>query len=238
MASSSPDTVTPEICPFCGEERDAAPTNGSATGGTPRCRACLAFLDPLSRQVTQSHMGPWFLRDATRPFFPGVSWEILVGLINRGDISRESIVRGPGTGQFWMRADHAAGIAHLFGVCHACGAEVARGDDRCGACGVVFPRGGDRDRLGLSGTERLSAFATNEELRAGAPKIQQPARREPPRPQASAAAPTDAGLSALEMTLGQEVAIERRKTNWLYVVVAGLLLVNLGLAAVVLWARR
>lgn len=236
---ASSGTVVGDLCPYCGEftERRSELAGGS---GTPRCRGCLAFLDPLSKQVTQSHMGPWAVRDTTRPFYPGVAFEVLVALISRGDVTADTVVRGPGTGQFWMLAREAPGIAHLVGRCHACGGSVRRGESRCGQCGVTFPIFSDRDRLGLPGAsapKRLSAFASDEELRAGAParSVQSPAA-------APFAAPIampiqrpqrDAELSPLEISLGAEVAHERRKTIWLMVIIAGLILVNLGIAA---WA--
>lgn len=240
MAISDEPLTLQDLCPFCGEPNDLAPGPGSAdAAGTPRCRACLAFLDPLSRQVTHSHMGPWFIRDVTRPHYPGVSYEVIAGLIARGDITRESAIRGPGTGQFWMRAALVPGIAHLLGSCHACGAEVSRADGRCHSCGASFPRFPDRDRLGLVVDERLSAFASNEELRAGAPAPRRPSQREPQGPAPEAPRGEGGGvLTPLEVTLGQEIAGERRKAWWLVGVVGALLVLNVVLAALVLLARR
>ncbi|MBL9149017.1 MAG: hypothetical protein JNM94_10025 [Phycisphaerae bacterium] len=232
-------TLSTELCPFCGEPREDA-DDAVAPNGTPRCRACLAFLDPLSRQVTQNHMGPWFIRDATRPFYPGVAYDVLVGLIARGDIGRDTAIRGPGTGQFWMRAAVAPGVAHLLGSCHACGAEASRGAERCRTCGVYFPRYPDRERLGLVVDERLSAFAPNEELRAGAPAPRPMAPRIElrPAPAAPRAADGVTALTPLERTLGEEIAGERRRTWWLAAVVFALLVVNVGLGVLVLLARR
>jgi hypothetical protein len=243
--NASSDTVVGDLCPYCGEftERRSELAGGS---GTPRCRGCLAFLDPLSKQVTQSHMGPWAVRDTTRPFYPGVAFEVLVALISRGDVTADTVVRGPGTGQFWMLAREAPGIAHLLGRCHACGTGVRRGEGRCGQCGVTFPVFADRDRLGLPGAstpKRLSAFATDEELRAGAPlrpapSVQPAAAGGAPPFAAPIAMPIsrpqrDAELSPLEISLGDEIAHERRKTIWLMIVIAGLVVVNLAIAG---WA--
>jgi hypothetical protein len=248
-STSEADARLGDLCPYCGEftERRSEQAGG---GGTPRCRGCLAFLDPLSKQVTQSHMGPWAVRDTTRPFYPGVAFEVLVALISRGDVTAETVVRGPGTGQFWMLAREAPGIAHLVGRCHACGGSVRRGEGRCGQCGVTFPIFADRDRLGLPGAstpKRLSAFASDEELRAGAPqRPMQSASFAPAVSAAPAGAPfgapiampmprpqRDAELSPLEISLGDEIAHERRKTIWLMIVIAGLVVVNLAIAG---WA--
>ncbi len=236
------DATILELCPFCGEPVRGEPGTADERNGspavTPRCGACLAFLDPLSRRVTHGHMGPWFVRDSTRPHFPGVSWDVMAGLIARGDVGRGTPVRGPGTGQFWVKASRAAGVAHLLGSCHACGADATRSDERCRSCGTIFPRGGDRDRLGLTASEQLSSFATNEELREGAPAAPVRHERAPSAPPSGDPRRDDAGLSPLEVTLGQEVAVERRKTGWLFVVVAALLVLNLALAVVVLLTRR
>jgi hypothetical protein len=238
-AAAAARTASIELCPFCGEPRDDS-DDTIAPNGTPRCRVCLAFLDPLSRQVTQNHMGPWFIRDGARPHYPGVAYEVLVGLVARGDIGPDTAIRGPGTGQFWMRAAVAPGVAHLLGSCHACGAEAARGADRCRTCGVHFPRYPDRERLGLVVDERLSAFAPNDQLRDGAPAPRPMVPRIEPRPSPSAPRPDDRAttLTPLERTLGEEIAGERRRTWWLAAVVFALLVVNVGLGVLVLLARR
>lgn len=229
-----------EPCPYCGEPADrSAPSEQAA--GTPRCRACLAFLDPLSREVTQGHMGPWFLRDETRPFYPGVAFEVLATLVARGEVTRQTILRGPGTGQFWMLAGRTPGVAHLLGVCHACQGDVSKAQaasGSCGVCGARFPAFVERDRLGIVGAtsaQRISAFASDEELRRGAPAPSAAPRPAAPAPALGApvVVARESGRSPLEITLSEEVAAERRKTLWLLLAVGSLLVVNLSIA---LWA--
>lgn len=237
--STSTD-ARPDVCPYCGESTDLV-ANSEQVSGTPRCRACLAFLDPLSKDVTQGHMGPWFLRDPARPFYPGLAFDVLVVLISRGEVTRETVIRGPGSGQFWMRAGAVPGVAQLLGVCHACRAETPKGAKQCTACGVRFPAFPERDRLGLTGSQtaqRLSAFATDEELRAGAPSMPMPA------PRAVQALPTsilhrdESNRTPLEITLSEEVAGERRKTLWLLIAIGLLIVVNLAVAAWALLGMR
>lgn len=127
------------ICPYCGDTQTAG----------ERCRSCGGFFEPLSRQATHNAMGPWFIRDDTRPFQPGCSYETLIKLIERGQITKYSILRSPTTKQFWTVAKRVPGISHLLGYCHSCDASVDPGDHGCHACGVPFGAYLDRNYLGL-----------------------------------------------------------------------------------------
>jgi hypothetical protein len=159
------------ICPYCGEAQPIG----------ERCRACGGFFEPLSRQATHNAMGPWFVRDPERPFRPGCSYETLVQMIERGQVTKYSIIRGPTTRQFWTVARHVPGVAHLLGYCHACDGPVDPEEHGCPHCGVPFGAYLDRNYLGLpeieteawqgeggagpSGVPRgLSSFAADEEL--------------------------------------------------------------------------
>ncbi len=168
------------ICPYCGETQ--RPGN--------RCQACGGYFEPLSRQATHNAMGPWFVRNPERPFQPGCSYETLVALIERGQITRLTVMRGPTTGQFWTVAKRVPGVSHLLGYCHHCGTSVDPRDHGCAKCGATFGAYLDRNDLGLpevrplpweapafdresdrvsvaaaaTGTRGLSSFATDEEL--------------------------------------------------------------------------
>lgn len=143
------ETQTQVICPYCGH----------AQAESPRCESCRGLFEPLSRQATQNAMGPWFIRDEAQPFRPGCSYETLLRLIERGRVTAETTLRGPTTHQFWMRADHVPGLAHLMGRCHACGERVGRGDVCCEFCGVMFGVEAPRDLLGLLPVRDLEAMA-------------------------------------------------------------------------------
>jgi hypothetical protein len=255
---SAADDALPDLCPYCGEAVGATPdasvTNDDATPAVGevtdarRCRACLAFLDPLSRHVTQGHMGPWYLRDATRPFYPGVAWEVLAGLLARGEISGETVLRGPTTGQFWLRAAKAPGIAHRLGVCHACGGRAEATEQACRTCGASFAISAsirtERDRLGLvpAGAERISAFASNEELGIAGPAgpRSEPGSGPPGGarlPQRVATSAEEEEASAIRLSLEHQVASERQKTRWLVVLVGVLLVMDVVLAVALLVVR-
>ncbi len=127
------------ICPYCGETQAQA----------DRCGACGGLFEPLSRQATHNAMGPWFVRIPRRPFQPGCSYETLRKMIERGQVTKYTILRGPTTKQFWSVARHVPGVAHLLGYCHHCDASVDPGDHGCHSCGVPFGAYLDRNYLGL-----------------------------------------------------------------------------------------
>jgi hypothetical protein len=127
------------ICPYCGDTQAAG----------DRCRVCGGLFEPLSRQATHNAMGPWFVRDDSRPFQPGASYETIVKLIERGQITKYSILRSPTTKQFWTVAKRVPGVAHVLGYCHNCDASVDPGDHGCHACGVPFGAYLDRNFMGL-----------------------------------------------------------------------------------------
>ncbi|MEM8834595.1 MAG: hypothetical protein AAGD00_02130 [Planctomycetota bacterium] len=142
--TSRPDAPPPTraaLCAYCGEEQ--------ASAAFERCHACGGLREPLSRQATQNEMGPWQVRNASRPFQPGCSFDTLTRMVDRGRVTRDSVVRGPTTHQFWTRADRTPGVAVLLGVCHACARSVRPSDATCAHCSVVLAPAHDRDSLGL-----------------------------------------------------------------------------------------
>lgn len=147
------------VCPYCGDAQNAG----------DRCRACGGLFEPLSRQATHNAMGPWFVRDEKRPFQPGASYETIVKLIERAQVTRYSIVRSPTTKQFWTVARRVPGLAHLLGHCHNCDASVDPGDHGCHACGVPFGAYLDRNFLGLPEIRPLPWEAGGEDELRPAP---------------------------------------------------------------------
>jgi hypothetical protein len=120
-------------------------------------------------------MGPWFVRDPRRPFQPGCSYETLVKLVERGQVTNHSLLRGPTTKQFWTIAKRVPGVAHLLGYCHQCDASVDPGDHGCHACGVPFGAYLDRNYLGLPEIRPLPWEAVAEEsVPAAAPESRAP----------------------------------------------------------------
>jgi hypothetical protein len=70
-------------------------------------------------------------------------------LIEREQVTKYSVIRGPTTRQFWTVAKHVPGIAHLLGFCHGCDACVDPRAHGCPECGVPFGAYLDRNYLGL-----------------------------------------------------------------------------------------
>jgi hypothetical protein len=136
-------SLSSTTCPYCGVEL------GSANESSNRCFSCRGLLDPLSRQASQNDMGPWFIRDDKSPFRPGCSYEVLRALASKGRLSRETVIRGPSTRQFWMTAAQTPGIGHLFGSCHSCGTECSPTDVTCDECHASFVIESNRQHLGL-----------------------------------------------------------------------------------------
>lgn len=110
-------------------------------------------------------MGPWAIRDESNPFRPGCSYETVKMLVARRRIVAETVIRGPSTRQFWMRASNVPGVAHLLGECHACHKPSSAAAAACTSCGASFAVEDDRQYLGLaevrlvpdSGTQRVQA---------------------------------------------------------------------------------
>jgi hypothetical protein len=134
------------LCPYCGSRQAFATA----------CGVCGGRFDAWSLAATQNDMGAWFVRDSKRPNFVGYSYATIVAAIRAGEIGRDAIVRGPSTRQFWTVARRAAGLAHLFGRCHACQGPVAAEGTDCNACGVSAHDWQDRNYLGLPPVEAVA----------------------------------------------------------------------------------
>lgn len=129
-----------QVCPYCGHRERA---------GAEECSECRGLFEPLSLIATQNAMGPWQIRDEDNPHRPGCSIETLRQLIRRGRVTRETVLRGPTTRQFWQKACETRGVAHLLGVCHACAALARQEHHYCKSCGQSFLVDPDRNWLGL-----------------------------------------------------------------------------------------
>ncbi len=132
----------------------------------PRCQACGGLFDPLSRQASQNAMGPWWVRDESKPFHPGCSYDTLRKLVSRGKVQGETVIRGPTTRQFWMLAKDTPGVSHLLGLCYACHGEAGSEEYMCRRCGAVFEAPQDRQRLGLAPIRLLPGEASPEQVAA------------------------------------------------------------------------
>ncbi len=128
------------LCPYCGLVQPV----------TARCTGCKGLLDPESRQATQNAMGPWYVRNPAAAHHPGCSYATLKDLVRRGKVTRETILRGPTTAQFWNMAANTPGVAVMLGECHACHQPAREDEYLCRHCGVVLTPRTDRQHLGLT----------------------------------------------------------------------------------------
>jgi len=151
-------TPTPRVvvCPYCGDR----------SSDLTRCGTCGGRFDPLSRQSSQNAMGPWFIRDASKPHGPGCSLSTLRALIARGVIKPSTVLRGPTTNQFWTPASRVPGVGHLLGACHACGASTQDAAFACGHCGAGFHTPEDRQHMGLMEARVLPGQASATRIAA------------------------------------------------------------------------
>src|SRR5690606_20596591 len=137
---------------------------GAVTADARRCSACGGHLDPLSRQATQDTMGPWHIHDSAQPFRPGCSFATVRKMLERGQIARRTILRGPTTRQFWTFADLTPAVAELLGVGPTCHARAGPATFRGAACGASFTRDTDRQRVGLAPRRPLPGEAPDDEV--------------------------------------------------------------------------
>lgn len=176
------------LCPYCGLVQPV----------TARCSACKGLLDMESRQATQNAMGPWQVRNPASPFHPGCSFQTLRELVRRGKVTRETIIRGPTTAQFWSMAANTPGVAVLLGECHACHQPAREDEYLCRHCGVVLSPRADRQHLGLAPVRPV-----------GVPLNALPVTSSPPQ-SAFSSAPADsaserAGVGVADPSAGQRL---------------------------------
>ncbi len=122
------DQSTGYVCPFCGlatsEERDEEAA----------CPRCGMNDTPATRKATKARIGPWHVRQMKNPWAPGMRWETLMALVRRGQVTANSIVRGPTTHQLWRRARRVKGLSREFGVCYSCGESIEKDANLCPHC--------------------------------------------------------------------------------------------------------
>ncbi len=159
LSSPDPQSGVPSqkvrvLCPYCGR--------GTLLGS--RCEQCKGLLDPLSRQATQNSMGPWFIHDPQNPFRPGCSYDVIRDMVRRGKITAQTVMRGPGTRQYWMIAARTPAVANILGKCHNCQAPVDPSAVSCPQCSADFSPELDRQFLGLGPVHLLPGQAPAEEV--------------------------------------------------------------------------
>jgi hypothetical protein len=118
------------VCPFCGVTREYTDEFDPATP----CPRCTLADTPTTRNATKARVGPWHVRQVRNPWAPGMRFETLLALIKRGQVTKDSIVRGPTTHQLWKRACEIKGLSREFGACHSCGGEISTQTSLCPHC--------------------------------------------------------------------------------------------------------
>ncbi|MEA2734041.1 MAG: hypothetical protein QOE14_492, partial [Humisphaera sp.] len=134
-ASSSPQPLDGlnndgHVCPFCGLTRDIT-EDFDPSAPCPRCTLADT---PTTRNATKARIGPWHVRQMRNPWAPGMRWETLLALIKRGQVTKDSVVRGPTTHQLWKRASEIKGLSREFAVCYSCGGDIDTQANLCGHC--------------------------------------------------------------------------------------------------------
>ncbi|HEV2294253.1 MAG TPA: hypothetical protein VGR35_10375 [Tepidisphaeraceae bacterium] len=118
------------VCPFCGSINDRPAHDYDNTA----CPRCTMSDTPATRQATRARLGPWFVRQNRNPAAPGMRFETLMALVKRGQVTAQSVVRGPTTNQFWRFAAQVKGLSREFGVCYNCATPVEKSATICPQC--------------------------------------------------------------------------------------------------------
>lgn len=131
------------VCPFCGLTREVTDHFDPASP----CPRCTLPDTASTRNATRLRVGPWFVRQVRNPWAPGMRFETLLALIKRGQVTKDSIVRGPTTQQLWKRAADIKGLSREFGLCHSCGTEISTQATSCPQCNRLQEPPGNPDAL-------------------------------------------------------------------------------------------
>lgn len=118
------------VCPFCGLMREITEDFDPSTP----CPRCTLADTPTTRNATKARIGPWHVRQVRNPWAPGMRFETLLALVKRGQVTKDSIVRGPTSHQLWKRASEIKGLSREFGVCYSCGGEIDAQANLCPSC--------------------------------------------------------------------------------------------------------
>jgi hypothetical protein len=113
------------VCPFCGQQN---------AGGPDPCPHCTMEDTPATRQATKARIGPWYVLQSRNPAAPGMRYATILALINKGQITPRSIIRGPTTHQLWRFAAHVRAISREFSLCYSCGGAIERSSNICHHC--------------------------------------------------------------------------------------------------------
>jgi hypothetical protein len=161
-----------------------------------RCPHCRTSFSLAVRRASREILGPWFYLDSRNPSGRGVTFEMLVKMIEKGRLRADSIVRGPTTHQDWMYAAEVPRLAKYLGLCPHCFAETKPEDTYCTSCQLNMNERPADNRPGVPANlakppYHLSAYEIEKELARSVPSAAEKASGGP-----SEAVPVSAALAA------------------------------------------
>ncbi len=112
-------------CVYCGQV---------IARGSDRCPHCRTSFSLAVRRASREILGPWFYLDPRNPSGRGVTFEMLIKMIEKGRLQADSVVRGPTTHQDWMYAAETPRLAKYLGLCPHCFASAKPEDAYCTSC--------------------------------------------------------------------------------------------------------
>ena len=133
------------VCPFCGSQNAIAAN--STTNSQGPCPRCTMEDTAATRQATKARIGPWHVLQTRNPAAPGMRYATLLALVNKGQVTARSVVRGPTTHQLWRYAAHVKGLSREFGVCYSCGESIDKTASHCPHCDRAQEPVGNPDAL-------------------------------------------------------------------------------------------
>jgi len=112
-------------CVYCGQV---------IARGSERCPHCRTSFSLAVRRASREIFGPWFYLDSRNPSGRGVTFEMLIKMVEKGRLQADSIVRGPTTHQDWLYAAETPRLAKYLGLCPHCFASAKPEDTYCTSC--------------------------------------------------------------------------------------------------------
>jgi tetratricopeptide (TPR) repeat protein len=112
-------------CVYCGQVIARA---------SERCPHCRTSFSLAVRRASREIFGPWFYLDPRNPSGRGVTFEMLIKMVEKGRLQADSIVRGPTTHQDWLYAAETPRLAKYLGLCPHCFASAKPEDTYCTSC--------------------------------------------------------------------------------------------------------
>jgi len=136
---------------------------------------------PTTRSATKTRIGPWYVLQSRNPAAPGMKWTTLLALVEKGQVTPRSVVRGPTTHQLWRFAAHVKGLSREFGLCYSCGSQIDKTTHQCPNCERLQELPPNPDALLEAREPQIAREPVRREIRSSSSMLPPPA---PPRPSA------------------------------------------------------